>query len=152
MPLRHHTNGSNTLYMSYMDMKWSEVDISLHHDISYGIIFTPQVSQNSQFWFLRTTWPVGWFNSLTAKSVPSGTKNSHPVGFYIRNSTKSTVNPNTTIPQIWPPWWCRSPLIRRGIYGPARSYTPTLFRRGRAGGWLKRIIKIVKLLELYNKN
>ncbi len=39
-------------------------------------------------------------NSLTAKSVPAGTKNSRPVGFYSRNSTKSTVNPNTTIPQI----------------------------------------------------
>jgi hypothetical protein len=79
-------------------------------------------------------------NSLTAKSVPAGTKNSRPVGFYSRNSTKSTVNPNTTIPQIWPPWWCRLPLIRRGIYGPARSYAPTLFRRGLAEGWLKWII------------
>jgi ribosomal protein L34 len=79
-------------------------------------------------------------NSLTAKSVPAGTKNSRPVGFYSRNSTKSTVNPNTAIPQIWPPWWCRLPLIRHGIYGSARSYAPTLFRRGRAGGWLKRII------------
>jgi hypothetical protein len=37
-------------------------------------------------------------NSLTAKSVPARTKNSRPVGFYSRNSTKSTVNPNTTIP------------------------------------------------------
>ncbi len=57
-----------------------------------------------------------------------------------RNSTKSTINPNTTIPQIWPPWWCRSPLIRRGIYGSARSDVRNLFWRGRAGGWLKRII------------
>ena len=32
------------------------------------------------------------FNSLTAKSVPAGTKNSRPVGFYSRNSTESTVN------------------------------------------------------------
>jgi hypothetical protein len=39
-------------------------------------------------------------NSLTAKSVPAGTKNSRPIGFYSRNSTKSTINPNTTIPQI----------------------------------------------------
>jgi hypothetical protein len=39
-------------------------------------------------------------NSLTAKSVPAGTKNSRPVGFYSKNSMKSTVNPNTTIPQI----------------------------------------------------
>ena len=39
-------------------------------------------------------------NSLTAIRVLAGTKNSRPVGFYSRNSTKSTVNPNTTIPQI----------------------------------------------------
>jgi hypothetical protein len=76
-------------------------------------------------------------NSLTAKSVPAGTKNSRPVGFYSRNSTKSTVNPNTTIPQILPPWWCRSPLIRRGIYGSFRSDARNLFRRCRAGRWSK---------------
>jgi hypothetical protein len=79
-------------------------------------------------------------NSLTARRVLAGTKNSRPVGFYSRNSTKCTVNPNTTIPQIWPPWWCRLPLIRRGIYGSARSDARNFFRRGRAGGWLKRII------------
>jgi hypothetical protein len=39
-------------------------------------------------------------NSLTAIRVLAGTKNSRPEGFYSRNSTKSTVNPNTTIPQI----------------------------------------------------
>jgi hypothetical protein len=39
-------------------------------------------------------------NSLTAIRVLAGTKISRPVGFYSRNSTKSTVNPNTTIPQI----------------------------------------------------
>ena len=40
------------------------------------------------------------FNSLTAIRFLAGTKNSRPVGFYSWNSTKSTVNPNTTIPQI----------------------------------------------------
>jgi len=39
-------------------------------------------------------------NSLTTIRVLEGTKNSRLVGFYSRNSTKSTVNPNTTIPQI----------------------------------------------------
>jgi hypothetical protein len=39
-------------------------------------------------------------NSLTAIRVLAGTKNSRPVGFYCRNSRKSTVNPDTTIPQI----------------------------------------------------
>ena len=38
-----------------------------------------------------------YFNSLTAIRVLAGTTNSRPVGFYSRNSTKSTVNPNTTI-------------------------------------------------------
>ncbi len=41
-----------------------------------------------------------WLNSLTAIRVLAGTKNSRPVEFYSRNTTKSTVNPNTTIPQI----------------------------------------------------
>jgi len=40
------------------------------------------------------------FNSLTAIRVLVGTKNSHPVGFYSRDSMKSTISPNTTIPQI----------------------------------------------------
>jgi len=38
-----------------------------------------------------------FLNSLTAIRVLAGTKNSRPVGFYSRNSTKSIVNPNTTI-------------------------------------------------------
>ncbi len=37
---------------------------------------------------------------LTATRVLAGTKYSCPIGFYSRNSTKSTVNPKTTIPQI----------------------------------------------------
>jgi len=36
-------------------------------------------------------------NSLTTIRVLAETKNSRPIGFYSRNSTKSTVNPNTTI-------------------------------------------------------
>jgi hypothetical protein len=45
-------------------------------------------------------WVTCGVNSLTAIRVLAGTKNSRPVGFYSRNSTKSTINPNTTIPQI----------------------------------------------------
>jgi hypothetical protein len=33
-------------------------------------------------------------NSLTAKSIPAGTKNSRPVGFYSRNSRESHVISN----------------------------------------------------------
>ena len=40
------------------------------------------------------------FKQLNRYKVLAGTKNSRPVGFYSRNSTKSTVNPNTKIPQI----------------------------------------------------
>ena len=79
-------------------------------------------------------------NSLTAKSVPAGTKNSRPVGFYSRNSTKSALHHKHNNPQTLPPWWCCLPLTRRGIYGSARSDARNLFRRGRAGGWWKRII------------
>ena len=108
------------------------------------------VAVDCLFWWTLSRWRVTIFktiifcqasvNSLTAIRVLAGTKNSRPVGFYSRNSTKSTLNPNTTIPQIWPPWWCRLPLIRRGIYGSARSDAPTLFQRGRAWWWSKRII------------
>ena len=38
-------------------------------------------------------------NSLTAKSVPAGTKNSRPVGFYSRNSTKSALHHKHNNPQ-----------------------------------------------------
>jgi len=65
--------------------------------------------------------------SLTAIRVPAGTKNSRPVGFYSRNSMESTVDPNTTIPQTSPPWWCRLPLLRCGNFGYARSDAVNLF-------------------------
>jgi hypothetical protein len=38
-------------------------------------------------------------NSLTAIRVLAGTKNSRPVGFYSRNSTKSTFNHKHNNPQ-----------------------------------------------------
>jgi hypothetical protein len=38
--------------------------------------------------------------------------------------------PNTTNPQTSPPWWCRLPLLRCGIFGYARSDVGNLFRRG----------------------
>ena len=38
-------------------------------------------------------------NSLTAIRVLAGTKNSRPVGFYSRNSTKSTLNHKHNNPQ-----------------------------------------------------
>ncbi len=42
-------------------------------------------------------------------------------------------NPNTTIPQTLPPWWCHLPLLLRSvIYGYARSDVGNLFLRGRA--------------------
>ena len=50
-----------------------------------------------------------------------------------RNSPKSTINPNTTIPQTSPPWCCRLPLLRHGIYGSARSDVGNLIK----GGWVK---------------
>jgi hypothetical protein len=41
-----------------------------------------------------------YFNSLTAIRVLAGTTNSRPVGFYSRNSTKSTVNHKHNNPRI----------------------------------------------------
>ena len=37
------------VYVAKGCMKWSEVNISLNHD-RYGIIFTPQVTLNTQIW------------------------------------------------------------------------------------------------------
>jgi hypothetical protein len=51
-------------------------------------------------WKMLDEAAIEGFNSLTAIRVLAGTKNSRPLGFYSRNSTKSTVNHNTTIPQI----------------------------------------------------
>jgi hypothetical protein len=78
-------------------------------------------------------------NSLTAKSVPAGTKNSRPVGFYSRNSTKSTVNPNTTIHKYDHRGGAVCPS-----YGVVSMDTPDPTRRpsseGVGGGGWKRII------------
>ena len=76
-------------------------------------------------------------NSLTAIRVLARTKNSRPVGFYSRNSTKSTVNPNTTIHKHYhhggavrpsfgvgsmdPPDWTRRPSSEEVWRGGGRS-------------------------------
>ena len=56
-------------------------------------------------------------------------KNIVPWDLYGRNSTESTVDPNTTTSQSSPPWWCRLPLLQHGIYGSARSDADNLFQR-----------------------
>ena len=73
-------------------------------------------------------------NSLTAIRVLAGTKYSRPVGLYSRNNTKSTVNPNTTITNM------TTMVVPFAPHTAADSDAPTLFRRGRTGGWSKRII------------
>ena len=47
----------------------------------------------------KTTTEKTVINSLTAIRVLAGTKNSRPVGFYSRNSTKSTFNHKHNNPQ-----------------------------------------------------
>ncbi len=76
MPPGSKVDCTDNAYMT--DATW----IKLAPDIAKGIHMMPVI------------------NSLTAIRVLVGTKNSHPVGFYSRNSTKSAVNLNTTIPQI----------------------------------------------------
>ncbi len=50
MPFRQHTNGSNTLFMSTMDV-WSNLRwISASNMTLDSIIFTPQVNMNLQIW------------------------------------------------------------------------------------------------------
>ena len=47
-----------------------------------------------------------------------------------RIPTVGPVGPNTTNPQTSPPWWCRLPLLLRGIFGCTRSDASILFPRG----------------------
>ncbi len=96
------------------------------------------------WWRIQDMPDKDWISHDKDKN-PMKAKNSRPVGFYSRNSTESTINHKHNNPQTLPPWLCRLPLIRCGIYGSARSDAPNLFRRVRAGGWWKRIIYIVKI-------
>ncbi len=78
-------------------------------------------------------------NSLTAIRVLAGTKNSHPVGFHSRNSTKSTVNPNTTIHKYYHHGGAVRPSFGVGSMDPLdRTRRPSSEGVGR--GWSKRII------------
>jgi hypothetical protein len=79
-------------------------------------------------------------NSLTAIRVLAGTKNSRPVGFYSRNSTKSTVNTNTTIHKHHHHGGAVRPSFGvRSMDPPDRTRRPSSEGVGR-GGWLKQII------------
>ena len=75
--------------------------------------FVPPLNRNTPIW------------------VQAGTKNSRPDSG--RNSTEKPFNPTTTIPQHHHNalWWCRLPLLWRGIYGYSRSDMGNLFRSGR---------------------
>jgi hypothetical protein len=55
MPLRQHTNGSNTLYILNMDV-WSDPRWLQPQQLHHSIIFTPQVTHTSPN--LAPTWPV----------------------------------------------------------------------------------------------
>ncbi len=81
-------------------------------------------------WYSTALSLIHLINSFTAIRVLAGTK-------------KLDLQHNNQ--QTSPPWWCRLPLLRRGIVGYARSDASDLFRRGwpRAGSLgLVRIVKI----------
>ena len=61
------------------------------------------------------------FNSLTAKSVPAGTKNYRFVEFPRRNSTFFRVVQNTQQPPTTPTMVSRLPLLWHGLDGYAKS-------------------------------
>ncbi len=69
-------------------------------------------------------------NSLTAIRFRWEQKTPAPYYSFGRNSTESTVNHQPNNPQTSPPRRSRSPLLWRGIYGPARSDAGNLFGRG----------------------
>ena len=76
-----------------------------------------------------------FINSLTAIRVLAGTKNSCPVGFYSRNSMKSTVNPNTTIHKHYHHGGAVCPSFGVGSMDPPdRTRRPSSEGVGRGGG------------------
>ncbi len=91
-------------------------------------------------------------NSLNAIRVLAGTKNSRFVGFYSRNSTKRTVNPNTTIHKYDHHGGAVCHSYGVGSMDPPDRTRVTSSEGVGRGGWLKQIIKNVKLIELLNKN
>jgi hypothetical protein len=88
-----HTQGAKALTV------WVIEEEELAHISSYHMLTTDQASTKL-------------VNSLTA--IRSSGRNKWDS--YGRNSTKSTVNPNTTIPQTTSlPWWSLLPLILGGV-------------------------------------
>ena len=123
---------------------WSSAeDVSfLHVLLVWGVKLSHLLNIMCQSWGYVLKQTMDGISGLADKEIRVlvGTKNSHPVGFYSRNSTKSTINHKHNNPQTLPPWWCCLPLSWHGIYGSARSDAHNLFWRSRAGGWWKRII------------
>ncbi len=66
----------------------------------------------------------------TTLRVQAGTKTSHPIGFYCRNSTGIPSITDTTPPTNIINMVCRLPPLRRGIFGYTRLDAGNLFRRG----------------------
>ncbi len=74
-------------------------------------------------------------NRNTTIRVRAGTKNSRPVGFYSRNSTKSTVNPNATIHKHYHHGGAVRPVFGVGSMDPPdRMRRPSSEGVGRGGG------------------
>ena len=70
---------------------------------------------------------------LTYKQGSGGNKKLPPRRFStIGIVLKLPLTPNTTNPQTSPPWWCRLPLLWRGIFGYTRSNAGDIFGKGRA--------------------
>ena len=81
---------------------------------------------------LRTN---GVKNSLTAIRVLAGTKNSRPIGFYSRNSTKSTFNHKHNNPQHYHHGGAVYPSYGMGSMDkPDRTHRPSSEGVGREGG------------------
>ena len=73
--------------------------------------------------------------SLTAKSVPAGTKNSRPIGFYSRNSMESTLHHKHTIHKHYHHGGAVRPSFGVGSMDPPdRTRRPSSEGVGRGGG------------------
>jgi len=79
--------------------------------------------------------PVRAINSLTAIRVLAGTKNSRPVGFYSRNSTKSTLNHKHNNPQHYHHGGAVCPSYGVGSMDPPDRTRVTSSEGVGRGGW-----------------
>jgi hypothetical protein len=126
-----HTRMSSHYAHVHINTYYNRINITTTYYEYYGTDYVQycQLGKAPIGLFLRKILIV-FLNSLTAIRFRREQKTPAPQDFYGRNSTECTVHHQCNSPQTSPPWRSRSPLLRRGIYGSARSDGGNLVGRG----------------------